>query len=868
MALSTNVSFILIFLFLREVTGTLRIDPLVETKVGLVRGLRASDGAYSMFLGIPYATVDPENPFSASKPYPEFSDVFEAYDDTAICPQIEEFENNIVGNLDCLQLNIYVPNSASSRNRLPVLVYIYGGGFNIGFSGRFLYGPKYLVRHDVLLVTFNYRLGPYGFMCLDTPEIPGNQGLKDQLTALKWINDNIEAFGGDINKITIFGESAGSASVDLQFLYASGKLFQNVILQSGTSLCPWIISESDKEAPIKLAEQLGYSTNIPDDALRFLATVDTNLVIAATDELQLSFGPCIEKVFEGVENLIIDYPNNIELGNLNNIPFIIGFNNDEMHANFVDSDDNTNIFNEYLLETFDFEDEYLIEMERYVRHFYIGDEEINEKVKTNLATPAAEFSDVFEAYDDSAICPQLEELTNTIAGSLDCLHLNIYVPDVASSNNRLPVLVWLYGGGFNRGFAGKYIYGPKYLVNHNIILVTLNYRLGPYGFMCLNTPEVPGNQGLKDQLIALKWLNNNIDAFGGDINRITLFGESAGGASVDYHLLYNREKLFNNVILQSGTSFCPWALTRSNTDSLFKLAEYLGFETNITNEALQFLAKIDTNLVIASMIDLDLTPTFKPCVETDYDNTDNFITEHPINVKIENFKNIPVLIGYNNDEMLYQYGIKEPSFFNNTNVFEELLNIPFSFESSYYKEMEEISRHFYLGDEVFSDTVQDSIRNFASDFRFVHPSERTVQNYMNNGITKIFLYLFSYTGERNYAKKIFNITTGNAAHSDEIGYLFDVSFFKDNPSLEDRTVIDRITTLWANFAKYGDPTPEITDLLPVKWPIITKDMRPYLNIDKDIKVEHRNFNDRMAFWDLFYKLNKNFQMDYTENEDL
>lgn len=161
------------------------------------------------------------------------------------------------------------------------------------------------------------------------------------------------------------------------------------------------------------------------------------------------------------------------------------------------------------------------------------------------STPYQAFGEVFEAYDDSAICPQLEEFNKTIVGSLDCLHLNVYVPNTASSKNNLPVLVWIYGGRFNRGFSGRYLYGPSNLVRHDIILVTLNYRLGPYGFMCLDNPEVLGNQGLKDQQIAIKWVNDNIDAFGGDANKITLFGESAGAASVGMHL-HQEEGLFLN----------------------------------------------------------------------------------------------------------------------------------------------------------------------------------------------------------------------------------------------------------------------------------------------------------------------------------
>ncbi|KOB73567.1 Uncharacterized protein OBRU01_10551 [Operophtera brumata] len=235
-------------ILLQNLRAIPRIDPLVDTKLGLIRGLQSSNGQYSMFMGIPYATVEEGNPFGG------FDKVFEAYDDSAICPQVEEFNNTIVGSLDCLHLNVYVPNTASSQERLPVLVWIYGGGFSIGFSGRHLYGPGYLVRHDIILVTLNYRLGPYGFMCLDNPAVPGNQGLKDQRIALKWVKDNIEAFGGDANKITIFGESAGASSVDLHLYYQEERLFEQVIMQSGSALSPWAVLEPDTSVPLALAE--------------------------------------------------------------------------------------------------------------------------------------------------------------------------------------------------------------------------------------------------------------------------------------------------------------------------------------------------------------------------------------------------------------------------------------------------------------------------------------------------------------------------------------------------------------------------------------------------------------------------------------
>ena len=108
-----------------------------------------------------------------------------------------------------------------------------------------------------------------------------------------------------------------------------------------------------------------------------------------------------------------------------------------------------------------------------------------------------------------------------------------------TKSTLLPVMVWIHGGGFHMESANLDYYGPLYLLDQNIILVTVNYRLGLLGFLSSGDSVAPGNFGLKDQVLALKWVQKNIQVFGGDPNRVTLFGESAGGASVTYHVLSN-----------------------------------------------------------------------------------------------------------------------------------------------------------------------------------------------------------------------------------------------------------------------------------------------------------------------------------------
>ncbi|CAH0592569.1 unnamed protein product [Chrysodeixis includens] len=476
--------------------------------------------------------------------------------------------------------------------------------------------------------------------------------------------------------------------------------------------------------------------------------------------------------------------------------------------------------------------------------------------------PHPGFDDAFEAYDDTAKCPQDED--NEIVGSIDCLHLNVYVPNTANSRNRLPVLVWIHGGTLKTGYAGRFVFGPRFLVKQDVILVTLNYRVGPYGFMCLDVPEVPGNQGLKDQQLALKWVKNNIEAFGGNPDQITLFGESAGSKSVDLQLIYSKEKLFNQVIMQSGAAVATSYVKDPDSTIPLKISEQLGFQTADTKEALSFLASVDTNTVIAAATELELS--YSPCVEHDFENVERFIHDFPINIKKPNLGNLPTLLGTNKDEGLMQYGTKTAEeILQDPNVFFKHLNDNFNFNTEELNEMEQVVRNFYIGDEIVSENVVEGLIQVYSDLMYSYPTARTLQKYLNNGLKNIYYYLFSYDGGRNFLKNKYNMSAPGAAHADDLGYLFDVSYMDKNPAPADQLVIDRITTLWANFAKFGNPTPQTTELLPVLWPAATKDQHYYMHIDADLTVGKRYFKSRFAFWDLFYKLNEKAQKGYKDS---
>lgn len=336
------------------------------------------------------------------------------------------------------------------------------------------------------------------------------------------------------------------------------------------------------------------------------------------------------------------------------------------------------------------------------------------------------------------------------------------------------------------------------MVRNGVILVAINYRLGPYGFMCLGTADVPGNQGLKDQLLALRWIKDNIESFGGDANKVTVFGESAGSISVEYHLLSKQEKLFDKAILQSGSALYPWSAEKGDVEAPLKVAKHLGLETEDNNVALAFLATLEPQSVILTALKLSLR--FNPCIEKSFEGVESFITEHPVNSAVPKAKSTPILIGHNSHELLVLYARKPAESYQKTNVFRDHLTNTFHLDDA--KDLVALVRQFYVGDEVLSAKLKRELMEFESDFVFNHPAHRSALKHFTNG-GKVYHYLFSYSGDRNYAKFTNNVTEEGAAHADEIGYLFDVSEFPGEPSDDDQLMIDRITTMWTNFVKYG-----------------------------------------------------------------
>ena len=238
--------YFLVFVLLRCSFGYNQSAPYklvkVTTSLGDIVGKQIDNVNY--YLGIPFA----EPPigkyrFHPSTPKrPWFPNIYKAFNFSCECLQSSlHTPENIPRDEDCLYLNVWQPARMQKGVLLPVMVWIFGGGFLHGSGSRPYYWGDKLARRDVIVVSLNYRVGALGFLVSTSDGLFGNYGLHDQKLALEWVQDNIRKFRGDPRRVTLFGESAGAMSATLHFLdqqhrelrlQPRRRLFSQIILQS------------------------------------------------------------------------------------------------------------------------------------------------------------------------------------------------------------------------------------------------------------------------------------------------------------------------------------------------------------------------------------------------------------------------------------------------------------------------------------------------------------------------------------------------------------------------------------------------------------------------------------------------------------
>ncbi|KAG8253644.1 hypothetical protein J6590_029217 [Homalodisca vitripennis] len=468
------------------------------------------------------------------------------------------------------------------------------------------------------------------------------------------------------------------------------------------------------------------------------------------------------------------------------------------------------------------------------------------------------WSGVRQAREVGNKCIQYSRILG-LSGEEDCLYLNIYTPNLVGSR-KLPVLFFIHGGAFKIGSGGTFLHGPHFLLDEDIVLVTINYRLGVFGFLTLEDSVLPGNLGLKDQRAALRWVQENIEHFGGDPAAVTLFGNSAGASSVHHHMLFNSEEgLFRAGICHSGTALSAGGFQRPGAQR--PLVNHIVNQTGCPSEdstvlvdCLRRVRPFRLLRIVNSFFpphdslkrNVELSPVIEPdCVE------DAFVTSDPWTKTFS----MPMIIGTNRYESLFTIAdyLKDETdrtFEEFNRNYDNVLPYNLMIEDSTTDPIvvSQSLKKFYLKDQNFNREHVLQLVDLLSDGLFNYGTSKTVMNNLNNS----YLFSFNYLGSKSLLNLLGYNNVYGPTHLDELFLFFPFPLRQaerdDSFAEADEILSKRLIKIWTNFVTNLEPTPEVSE---VDWnPVSSSDMQ-YLNISDPftLRMESNFYKDRMDFWD-------------------
>lgn len=399
-------------------------------------------------------------------------------------------------------------------------------------------------------------------------------------------------------------------------------------------------------------------------------------------------------------------------------------------------------------------------------------------------------------------------------------------------------MVWIHGGGFERGSGHSPVFdGASFARNHGVVVVTLNYRLGPLGFLYLEELGGPGyrgsgNAGILDQVAALRWVRENIAGFGGDPNRVTVFGQSAGAGSVAILLAMPEARgLFRGAILQSGAAY----LIHDAATATAHAESFLG-ELGVRRADLDRLYDLPVEAL------LEAGQRFKrlrglrwgPVV----DGTS--LPLHPlVGVEGGSARDVEVLIGTNLHEMRYMR-LTDPEFVHQVEQEEDESRVMALFADRFGPVPDSVVR-YYTRDPRFGATIVDRYIHLLGDQRFLIPAIELAERQLAAG-GRVWMYRFDWQSRGGDGRL-------GACHSLEVPFVWNTVHVEKARELtgdgEYREVLaTQMHAAWASFARQG--TPEC-DPLP-KWPTYDLDHRPTMVFDDHSHVEWDPARDIRSLW--------------------
>ncbi|KAM4690422.1 uncharacterized protein WCC33_017807 [Rhinophrynus dorsalis] len=436
--------------------------------------------------------------------------------------------------------------------------------------------------------------------------------------------------------------------------------------------------------------------------------------------------------------------------------------------------------------------------------------------------------------------------------SEDCLYLNVWVPP--SKPKSTHVMVFIYGGAFLAGTSSLDIYDPSMLsFSEDVIVVSMNYRVGALGFLALpGNKHAPGNAGLFDQRLALKWVHENIAAFGGNPNTVTLFGHSSGAACVGFHLLSaGSQNYFSRVIIQSGSVSAPWAINshRRARRLTLKLAEILGCSLNDDDTIMDCLQTVDPKDIVKKQILAETEHLYAltriiPIVDND------FLNDIPNNLIKQHVKKIDVLIGGSKDDGnpfpiwgAPGFSREHESLISTEELVKGLMryfpsvgNLGVESILFEYKDWE---------DENSKEKNREAMELILRDYYMICPMKYFADKVLKHK-AKVFFYEFDHRSSQEVWPDWMGVL-----HGAILPFMFGKPLIEASNFTESEKVLSRkIMKFWANFARYGTPRGDDGD--DFNWPLYTMKDQTYAVLKTGSWELHNKLNARRChFWNSY-----------------
>lgn len=455
--------------------------------------------------------------------------------------------------------------------------------------------------------------------------------------------------------------------------------------------------------------------------------------------------------------------------------------------------------------------------------------------------PVAAWEGVRESKDFGPDCPQAPYPQSSLYYSAprkqseDCLCLNLWT--AAKAGEKRPVMVWVHGGALTRGSGATPAYDGTAMAKKGVVLVTINYRLGPFGYLAHPelTAESPnrssGNYGSLDQIAALKWVQKNITAFGGDPSRVTIFGESAGSWSVNVLVASPLAKgLFHRAIGQSGGSFGPMSYLKEDREgrrSTEKVGE--AFAKAAGADSIKALRALPAEKIVELFNNNPEARNFRT-----QPNVDGWALPDEIrNIFAQGKQNdVPVLLGSNANEMTT---LTVPAMIPKT-----MEDYRKRVETQYGPMIKEFDAAYPVKSEA---DIAAAFLGSLRDTTFTLPM-RTWARMTATGRSKAYLYFFSHVPPNPNSKYL------GAYHAGEIVYVFN-NLNRQNQLLQeaDYKLAELMSNYWVNFATTGDPNGKG---LP-KWAPYNPETEAYLDFGDTVQLRGRLLKAQLDFIEQFQK---------------